>query len=99
MSDTTVAETGASPDGGVPDADGRAPALKGRLGTASIVFTVMAYLAPLGAAAGYVPFVVGYGNGLGAPYTFLLCGALLVLFSFGYLAMVRHVPRPGAFYA
>lgn len=102
MSDTAVAEPGA-PSGGDRTTDdagkGGDGSLKHRLGTASIVFTVMAYLAPLGAAAGYVPFVVGYGNGLGAPYTFLLCGALVVLFSFGYLAMVRHVPRPGAFYA
>jgi amino acid transporter len=59
----------------------------------------MAYLAPLAAAAGYIPFVIGYGNGLGAPLTFLLCGVVLTLFSVGFLAMVRHVPRPGAFYA
>lgn len=53
----------------------------------------------LGTAAGYVPFVVGYSNRLGAPYTILLYGALVVLFSFGYLAMVRRVPRTGAFSA
>lgn len=73
--------------------------LQGHLGTTSVVLTVMAYLAPLAAAAGYIPFVIGYGNGLGAPFTFLLCGIVLTLFSVGFLAMVRHVPRPGAFYA
>lgn len=73
--------------------------LKGSLGAISVVLTVMAYLAPLAAAAGYIPLVIGFGNGLGAPLVFLLCGAVLVLFSFGYLAMVRRVPRPGAFYA
>ena len=73
--------------------------LQGHLGTSSVVLTVMAYLAPLAAAAGYIPFVIGYGNGLGAPLTFLLCGVILTLFSVGFLAMVRHVPRPGAFYA
>lgn len=73
--------------------------LQGKLGTTSVVLTVVAYLAPLGAAAGYIPFVIGYGNGLGAPLIFLLCGVILTLFSFGYLAMVRQVPRPGAFYA
>lgn len=99
MSEEAAAESGPPPGGFAPKVEGQTDALRQRLGTASIVFTVMAYLAPLGAAAGYVPFVVGYGNGLGAPYTFLLCGALVVLFSFGYLAMVRHVRRPGAFYA
>jgi amino acid transporter len=74
-------------------------ALTGRLGPISVVLTVMAYLAPLAATAGYIPLVIGFGNGLGAPVIFLLCGAVLVLFSFGYLAMVRQVPRPGAFYA
>jgi amino acid transporter len=74
-------------------------ALHGRLGTLSIVLTVAAYLAPLGAVAGYVPLVIAYGNGLGAPMIFLLCGVVLSLFSFGYLAMVRQVPRPGAFYS
>lgn len=73
--------------------------LKGGVSTASIVLTVMAFLAPLGATAGYVPLVIGFGNGLGAPAIFLLCGAVLGLFSFGFLALVRQVARPGAFYA
>jgi amino acid transporter len=73
--------------------------LRGHLGTSSIVLTVVGYLAPLGAAAGYLPLVVGYGNGLGAPWVFLLAGVVLLLFAFGYTALVRHVPQPGAFYA
>ncbi|WP_162465097.1 MULTISPECIES: APC family permease [unclassified Mycolicibacterium] len=73
--------------------------LMGRVGAASVVLTVMAFLAPLGAIAGYVPLVIGYGNGLGAPAIFLMCGLITALFSFGFLALVRQVPRPGAFYA
>jgi amino acid transporter len=73
--------------------------LRGRVGAASVVLTVMAFLAPLGAVAGYVPLVIGYGNGLGAPAIFVMCGIIIALFSFGYLALVRQVPRPGAFYA
>ncbi|MBT2270008.1 APC family permease [Rhodococcus qingshengii] len=65
----------------------------------ALVLTVMAYLAPLTAAAGYLPLVIGYGNGLGAPVTFLLLGALFALFAVGFLALVRHIPKPGAFYA
>lgn len=104
MSDS-VATKGDQPSGKEPAATRAEPAgaakgqLQGQLGTASVVLTIMAYLAPLAAAAGYVPLVIGYGNGLGAPLIFLLCGAVLTLFAFGYLALVRQVPRPGAFYA
>jgi amino acid transporter len=58
----------------------------------------MAWMAPLTATAGYLPLIVGYGNGLGAPYIFFLVGGIFALFAVGYLAMVRQVPRPGAFY-
>ncbi|MDV6286974.1 APC family permease [Rhodococcus jostii] len=103
MSETIVNDSDRSPDDGFPpastgsDVPGRGR--KGRLGPTAVVLTVMAYLAPLAAAAGYIPLVIGFGNGLGAPLVFLVCGAVLALFSFGYLAMVRQVPRPGAFYA
>ncbi|GAA4013374.1 APC family permease [Streptomyces plumbiresistens] len=70
-----------------------------RMGTAGLVLTVMAYLAPLSGAAGYVTLVIGYGNGLGAPLMFPAAGLVLLLFSVGYTAMVRRLPRPGAFYA
>jgi amino acid transporter len=69
------------------------------LGTAGLVLTVMAYLAPLAGAAGFVTLVIGYGNGLGAPLIFPLAGVILLLFAVGYTAMVRRLPRPGAFYA
>lgn len=97
MSDAVVHESKRDEKGGtgVVEGDG----LRGRVGTTSVVLTVMAFLAPLGAVAGYVPLVIGYGNGLGAPAVFLVCGLILMLFSFGYLALVRQVPRPGAFYA
>lgn len=101
MSDVVVAgdESHEAPVKAPTTADDGSGTLRPRLGTTAVVLTVIAYLAPLAAAAGYIPLVIGYGNGLGAPMIFLLCGVVLTVFSFGYLAMVRQVPRPGAFYA
>ncbi|MGI5414138.1 hypothetical protein ACQEV9_46060 [Streptomyces chartreusis] len=39
---------------------------------ASIVFTVLAFNAPLGTAAGFMPVLIGYGNQDGAPSTFIV---------------------------
>jgi amino acid transporter len=73
--------------------------LQGHLGVRDLVFTVLAYNAPLAIMAGYIPLVVGYGNGLGAPATFAAIGALLALFAVGLTAMSRFMRSPGAFYA
>ncbi|WP_449433309.1 APC family permease [Pseudomonas putida] len=73
--------------------------LKGHLGTLDIVFTVLAYNAPLTVVTGYVPLIVAYGNGLGAPLAFLASGLLIMLFAIGFTAMAKHSPNPGAFYA
>ncbi|MGD6741801.1 APC family permease [Streptomyces sp. BH106] len=70
-----------------------------RTGTAGLVLTVLAYVAPLTGAAGYVTLVIAYGNGLGAPLMFPAAGLVLLVFAVGYTAMVRRLPRPGAFYA
>ncbi|WP_368680781.1 APC family permease (plasmid) [Rhodococcus opacus] len=69
------------------------------VGTVALVVTVIAWLGPLSGAAGYAPLVIGFGNGLGAPLMFLAVGLVLIIFSIGYMSMVRQVPRPGAFYA
>jgi amino acid transporter len=85
---------------GLPGASDEAPKrLTGGIGTPGITLSVIGYLAPLSAMAGYVTLVIGYGNGLGSPLTFLATGVLLTVFSVGYMALVRNVPRPGAFYA
>ncbi len=95
------------PEDRIPDseASGAGSAALGRtrlprqMGTLAVVLTVMAYVSPLAGVAGYVPLVIGYGNGLGAPLMFLAAGLVLLLFSVGYTTIVRRVPRPGAFYA
>ncbi|WP_223596695.1 APC family permease [Pseudomonas sp. A-R-19] len=73
--------------------------LSGNLGTLDIVFTVLAYNAPLTVVTGFIPLIVSLGNGAGVPVTFLLAGALMLLFSVGFTTMARHVPNAGAFYA
>lgn len=79
---------------------GEATQLKhGAIGTLPLVFMVIAAAAPLGAVAGNTPLVIGLGNGIAAPFDFLLIGILLLVFSVGYTAMSRHITNAGAFYA
>jgi amino acid transporter len=73
--------------------------LTGKLTTFDIVFTVLAFNAPLSSFIGFVPVVIGYGNGFGAPLTILAAGAVILLFASGFTSMSRHLQNPGAFYA
>ena len=70
-----------------------------RLGIWPLVFAVMAAAAPLtvvngGATAGFA--VTGI---TGIPLGYLLVGAILLLFTVGYVAMSRKIVNAGAFYA
>lgn len=73
--------------------------LRGNLSTFDIVFTVLAYNAPLTIIIGLIPVIIGMGNGLGAPLTYLAAGGLMLLFAVGFTTMARHVPNAGAYYA
>ncbi|WP_330255754.1 APC family permease [Nocardia sp. NBC_00565] len=73
--------------------------LKGAMTTFDIVFTVLAFNAPLAVFAGYLTVIIGYANGLGAPLTLLAAGLVVLVFAVGFTAMSRHLPNPGAFYA
>ncbi|MEV0477600.1 APC family permease [Streptomyces prunicolor] len=73
--------------------------LRGNLGTAHLLFTVLAFNAPLAVVVGFLPVVIGYGNGLGAPMAFVAAGAIIALFAAGFTTMARHLPNPGGFYA
>ncbi|MGV9869977.1 APC family permease [Rhodococcus koreensis] len=89
--------------------DGQSPAaatsaagpdtLRGDLGVPSLVFTALAYNAPLAITAGFVPLIVGVGNGLGAPLLFPMIGGIILLFAVGLNAMAERMKRPGAFYS
>src|SRR5262249_40174529 len=91
---TPAVETHASP----PPAES-AQRLSGHMGVFDIVFTVLAFNAPLSVFVGFITVIIGFGNGLGAPVTFLAAGGLMALFAVGFAAMGRRLPNPGAFYA
>jgi amino acid transporter len=70
-----------------------------RLGVPAVVFFVMSAATPLTVVAGVV--TTGYATtGLtGIPLSFLIVGAVLAIFSVGYVAMARQVANAGAFYS
>ena len=85
---------------GLPRSDFVARALaRDRLGGRALVCFVLAAAAPLTVLAGVVPTGLAVTGVTGIPLAFLLIGAVLGLFSVGYVAMARHVPNSGAFYA
>jgi amino acid transporter len=72
---------------------------KGSLGLWSIIFFVIAAASPLTGVVGSLPIAFLAGNGAGVPGVFLIAGMLLIMFSFGFVAMSRYVVNAGAFYA
>jgi amino acid transporter len=73
--------------------------LSGRLGTAGIVFMVIAAAAPLTVIGGNVPLAIGLGNGAGAPVGFIIAGVVLLVFAVGFVTMTPYVKEAGAFFA
>jgi amino acid transporter len=67
----------------------------GRIGAAGIVFFASAAATPIAVAAVLVPDA--YTRGIGfVPLVFAVLGATMLLFSVGYVAMVRRAPNAGA---
>jgi amino acid transporter len=85
---TAAPETG--PDGRLAD---------GSLGSAHIVFMVIAAAAPMAVIVAIVPIAFALGNGIGTPGMFLLAALTLALFSVGYTRAIPFVRNAGAFYA
>ncbi len=73
--------------------------LHGNLGTADVVFTVLAYNAPIVTVVAFLPFMIFLGNGVGAPAIFIAAGAMLLIFAVGFTTMSKYVPNAGAYYA
>jgi amino acid transporter len=71
---------------------------KDAVGVSQIVFFVVAAAAPLAVVVGVTPYAFAFGNGNGVPLTFILVGAMYLLFSVGYAAMSAHVGRAVSFY-
>ena len=72
---------------------------KGSLGLWYVVFFVVAAASPLTGVVGALPVAFMAGNGAGVAGTFIVAGTLLLIFSFGLVAMSRHVVNAGAFYS
>lgn len=73
-------------------------ALPRRLGVAALILIVVAFNAPIATMAGFAQLSVGFGNGIGAPLAFFAAGAVLLVFSVGFVGMSRFIDHPGAFY-
>lgn len=73
--------------------------LTGHLGTAGVVFMVIAAAAPLTVIGGNMPLAMGLGNGAGAPVGFIIAATVLLLFSIGFVTMTPHVREAGAFFS
>ena len=70
-----------------------------RLGVPALVFMIIAASAPLTVVAGGVTSNYAVTGLPGIPLSFIVLGAVLLLFSVGYSAMSQHVHNAGAFYA
>ncbi|WP_281360363.1 APC family permease [Curtobacterium citreum] len=68
------------------------------MGTAQLALTVLAFSSPLTSMAGYFSLTI-LSNGTTAPVSFLIITLVLLVFSVGYMAMTKRMPKPGAFYA
>ncbi len=72
--------------------------LRGNLGVIGLLFTVMAFNAPLGTFVATVPVSIGFGNGAGAPILFLVGGLVMALVAVGLIKMNPYMTNSGGFY-
>ncbi len=70
-----------------------------QLGVPSIVFLVLAAVAPLTATIVVLPLAIGFGNGGGLPVAVIVVAVALLLFAIGYAQMSRELVNAGGFYA
>lgn len=68
------------------------------MGTAGIVFFVVAGVAPMGVVVAVLSLSIALGNGAGVPGTYLIAGIVLALFSAGYVRMSHRITNVGGFY-
>jgi amino acid transporter len=73
--------------------------LKGNMGTASVMFTVLAYNGPAVVFFGFIPVVILYGNGAGTPALILAAGLLILLVASAILRVTKNLKRPGGYYS
>jgi amino acid transporter len=69
------------------------------VGLWGVLFLTVTGAAPISAMLFNVPIAVGFGNGVGAPASFLVATVVLLIFSIGYCAMAGKVTAVGGFYS
>src|SRR5262249_55208864 len=69
------------------------------VGLIGVLFLTVTGAAPISAMLFNVPIAVGFGNGIGAPASFLFATIILTIFSVGYAAMAKKVTAVGGFYS
>ena len=69
------------------------------VGLIGVLFLTVTGAAPIAAMLFNVPIAVGFGNGIGAPASFLVATIILTIFSVGYAAMARKITAVGGFYS
>ena len=72
---------------------------KNALGVASIVFLVLAAVAPLTGIVVVAGLAMAFGNGGGTPAAFFIVAVILLLFAVGYAQMSKELVNAGGFYA
>ena len=95
----TAAATIAAEDYDVSQRDEISKLRKGAVGLGGVLFLTVTGAAPISAMLFNTPIVVGFGEGVGAPATFLVAMIVLAVFSVGYVAMARKKTTAGGFYA
>ncbi|WP_430788220.1 APC family permease [Actinoplanes sp. G11-F43] len=70
-----------------------------RLGPFAIGSAIASSVAPLTVVTLVVPLAAAATGLIGFPIAILMVAAILMLYAVGYLAMARHIPNAGAFYA
>lgn len=80
-------------------AEARTDLARNKLGVGSIVFLVLAAVAPVTVLIVVMPLAIALGNGGGIPIAILLVAAALLLFSVGYAQITKELTNAGGFYA
>ena len=72
---------------------------RNKLGVGSIVFLVLAAVAPVTVLIVVLPLAIANSNGGGVPVAILLVAAALLLFAVGYAQITKELTNAGGFYA
>src|SRR5690606_20541376 len=80
-------------------AEARTDLARNKLGVGSIVFLVLAAVAPVTVLIVVLPLAAALGNGGGIPISILLVAGALLLMAIGYAQITKELTNAGGFYA